>query len=85
MNEFEYQNRKVQHNFLCNRIMAAGQEAHALACEAAQIRMEHRADNKMSREARRARAAAIVLDICLGATAAIGTLAAIGFLTTVVR
>jgi hypothetical protein len=55
MNEFEYQNRKVQHNFLCNRIMAAGQEAHALACEAAQIRMEHRADNKMSREARRAR------------------------------
>jgi hypothetical protein len=80
MSEFEFNCMTT-----ANHIRSIGSRRHYLSVYAAHQRQDRRKDAKQRRQVRQEKITRIALNICLGATAAIGTLAAIGFLTTVVR
>jgi hypothetical protein len=77
MSEFQF-NCMTHANYL----MRTGSRRHHLTVLEAKDHQQTRAENREYRLRRRQKITETVVNICLGATIAIGLLAAIGFLTT---
>lgn len=65
-----------------NHLMTTGSQSHHAAVHAALERMTDRYFARQSRQDRREKAVTRAINFSLGATTAIGILAAVGFLTT---